>query len=112
MKSMNEAAHKIRTGTSVLIFPEGTRSANGHVQQFKKGGFHLALKSGGNIVPISIIDSHKIVPKGEQRIHSGRIIMNIGRPISVKDYSKKDMDRLMTLVRETIISQMNDLDRI
>ena len=108
IKSMNEAAEKIRNGSSVLIFPEGTRSIDGQIQPFKPGGFHLALKSGCDLVPITIVNSHKIVPKGSLRIEKGSFTMNIHKPIPVKGYSRKDMDRLMSLVRETMISQMNE----
>lgn len=108
VESINSAAEKIRNGASVLIYPEGTRNADGRVQPLKKGGFHLALKSGCDIIPVSITNSHKIVPKGERRIHRGTIIMNIGKAIATKEYVKIDMDSLITRVRETIINQMAD----
>ena len=108
IKSMNEAAEKIRNGSSVLIFPEGTRSIDGRIQPFRPGGFHLALKSGCDLVPITIVNSHKIVPKGSLRIEKGSFTMNFDKPIPVKGYSRKDMDKLMNLVRETMISRMNE----
>ncbi len=108
IRSMNSAVVKIRNGNSVLIFPEGTRSKDGHVQPFKKGGFHLAIKSGCDIVPIAIINSRNIVPKGSLRINKGTIALNVGRPIPVKDYSKKDIDNLVERARESVISQMAD----
>ena len=108
IKSMNEAAEKIKNGSSVLIFPEGTRSIDGQIQPFKPGGFHLALKSGCDIIPITIVNSRKIVPKGSLRIEKGSFTMNIHNPIPVKGYSRKDMDQLMNLVRETMINQMNE----
>jgi 1-acyl-sn-glycerol-3-phosphate acyltransferase len=106
MKSMNEAAEKIKNGASVLIFPEGTRSTDGQLQPFKRGGFHLALKAGCDVVPVAIIDSRYIVPKGSLRINKGTFAINIGRPISLRGYSKKDMDKLMNEVREAIITKM------
>ncbi len=107
-KSMKEVVEKIKNGFSVLIFPEGTRSADGQLQPFKRGGFHLALKSGCDVVPIAIINSRKIVPKGALKINKGTLGMSIGKPISVKDYSKKDMDQLMALTWDAIMSQMNE----
>lgn len=106
VKSMNEAAEKIKHGASVLIFPEGTRSQDGRLQTFKSGGFHLALKSGADIVPVAIVDSHLIVPKGSLRIKKGTILMNIGRSIPTRDCSKKDMNRLMDRVRDALINEM------
>jgi 1-acyl-sn-glycerol-3-phosphate acyltransferase len=108
VKSMNEAAEKMKKGASMLIFPEGTRSEDGRLQPFKNGGFRLALKAGFDIVPVAIINSRNIVPKGSLRINRGAFGLNIGKPISIKDYSKKDVDRLMKVVREAIMSQMGE----
>jgi 1-acyl-sn-glycerol-3-phosphate acyltransferase len=106
VKSMNEAAEKIGNGVSMLIFPEGTRSEDGRLQPFKNGGFRLALKAGCDVVPMAIINSRSIVPKGSLRINKGTFGLHIGKPISVKDYSKKDIDKLMTRVRESMMSLM------
>ena len=95
-------------GSSALIFPEGTRSEDGQLQPFRRGGFHLALKSGSDVVPIAIINTRKIVPKGALKIDKGTVGINFGKPISVKDYSKKDMDQLMGLTWDAIMRQMNE----
>ena len=108
VKSMNEAAEKMERGASMLIFPEGTRSEDGRLQPFKNGGFRLALKAGFDVVPVAIINSRHIVPKGSLRINKGTFGLHIGKPISVKDYSKKDVDRLMKRVRDAIMSQMGE----
>lgn len=110
--SVNKAVEKIRNGTSVLIFPEGTRNADGLVQPFKKGGFHLAFKSGIDIIPISIINSYQISPKNEKKINSGTIIMKIGMAISPNKFHKKEIDKLIKNVREAIINQIDDYKRI
>ena len=109
VKSMNEAAEKIKKGASVLIFPEGTRSRNGRLQSFKPGGFHLALKAGSDIVPVAIMDSHLIVPKGSLRIKKGTILMRIGQPIPTRLYPKKDMNLLMDRVRNALIKEMGGI---
>ena len=105
VRSINEASKRIKNGPSVLIFPEGTRSVDGRIQSFKRGGFHLALKSGCDLLPVTIINSHNIVPKGSLSVNRGVITMAIGKPISVKTYTKKDTDQLMNRVREAIMSQ-------
>lgn len=94
VESMNKAAQRIRDGASVLIFPEGTRSSDGALQGFKRGGFNLAFKAGCDIVPIGISGSHAIVPKGSLRIDSGTIDLRIGAPISLSDYGKRDIQKL------------------
>jgi 1-acyl-sn-glycerol-3-phosphate acyltransferase len=104
--SMNLAADRIRNGASVLIFPEGTRSLDGVLGEFKKGGFHLALKSGCDIVPVAIIKSRDIVPKGSLRINKGIIHLKIGKAIPVKNYSKRDMTLLMEMVHTQVTGMM------
>lgn len=110
VKSMKEAADRFREGSSILIFPEGTRSPDGKLQAFKPGGFHLALKIKGDIVPVSLVGTHRIVPKGSLRIQKGRATMVIGKPISIQDYSKKTMDQLIERVHEAMSQQMQGID--
>ena len=108
VKSMNEAAEKIKNGASILIFPEGTRGQDGRLQTFKSGGFHLALKSGSDIVPVAIVHSHLIVQKGSFRIKKGTILMNIGPSIPTRDCSRKDMNQLMDRVRDAMLNEMKE----
>lgn len=82
IKSIDLAAERVRSGISIFIFPEGTRSEDGTIQYpFKKGGFHLALRSGVPVVPIAIIGSRDILPKGGVIIKPGTIRLVIGKPI-------------------------------
>lgn len=107
VKSLKEAAEKIKKGNSVLIFPEGTRSLDGRLQDFKKGGFKLAMRAGVDIVPIGIKDSYKIVPKGSLRIRKGSFQMTIAPPISINKYGK-DIKSLMQDVRAEMERCMGD----
>ena len=93
-----------------MIFPEGTRSPDGQLQPFKPGGFHLALKIKGDIVPVSIVGTHRIVPKGSLRVQKGKATMVIGKPILIKEYSKKTMDQLMKGVHEAMFQQMQGVE--
>jgi 1-acyl-sn-glycerol-3-phosphate acyltransferase len=102
VEAMNEAARKIRDGMSVTIFPEGSRSPDGSIQPFKKGGFTLAIKSKIPIVPIAIDGSRDIMPKNKFTAASGEIRMRMDRPIETERYSLKDREVLMKRVRETI----------
>jgi len=108
IESMNRAASKIQQGTSVLIFPEGTRSVDGRLQALKKGGFHLALKSNVDIVPLSISKSRDIVPKGSLKVHRGTITMTIGSPIPIKKYSRKDLNVLIESTRKAIAEPLEE----
>jgi len=106
VESMKQAADRIKNGASVLIFPEGTRSPDGRLQAFKKGGFNLAVKAGCDIVPIGIKDSFRIAPKGSLRIQKGAFGLRIGRPVSLSGLGKRDIPRLMEQVRSEMLKQM------
>ena len=103
MKSLEEAAQKIREGKSVITFPEGTRSKDGTIKPFKQGLFHLAIQAGVPIVPISIIGAHKIMPKRTLKVKPGRITMIIGRPVDVSGYTIETRSELIERVRGIII---------
>jgi 1-acyl-sn-glycerol-3-phosphate acyltransferase len=106
MVSMNRAAETIRQGTSVFIFPEGTRSADGVIRDFKKGVFVLAVKSQQPIIPVSISGSYRILPKNSWMIHPGEIRFSIGNPIQTEGIGSSGRDRLMEQVREAIRSNL------
>jgi 1-acyl-sn-glycerol-3-phosphate acyltransferase len=108
IKSIEDTVSKIQNGTSILIFPEGTRSLDGLLQDFKKGGFHLALKSGCAILPIGINQSYKIMSKGSFLINPGRFYMKVGKPIAVEEYKKQDLGQLIMHVRNTIAGLMEE----
>ncbi len=102
VEAMNDAARRIRDGMSVVIFPEGSRSPDGSIQPFKKGGFTLAIKSKVPIVPIAISGTRDIMPKDKLTVAPGEIRMRVGQPIETGSYSLKDREFLMEKVRETI----------
>jgi len=81
MESLSVAERRIRSGASVLLFPEGTRSHDGKMQPFKRGAFALAARSGSPIVPVTINGSFRILPKGTFHIHPGHIELIINSPI-------------------------------
>jgi 1-acyl-sn-glycerol-3-phosphate acyltransferase len=107
--SIQEAAQKIAQGVSVVIFPEGTRSADGQIKSFEAGGFHLAIRSGRPIVPVVICGTHHIMPKGSLRIRSGRILVSIHPPVETASCNSKTKKVLRDTVR-SIMKQ--DLEKI
>jgi len=102
VEAMNDAARKIREGMSVVIFPEGSRSPDGSIQPFKKGGFTLAIKSKVPIVPIAINGSRDIMPKDRLTASSGEIRMRMAPPIETQNYSMKDREFLREKVNQVI----------
>jgi 1-acyl-sn-glycerol-3-phosphate acyltransferase len=100
MQSLKVAADRIRNGTSIVIFPEGTRSCDGTLRYpFKKGGFHLAIQSGVPIVPITVSGTREILPKGGVRVRPGKITMTIMKPINPQG---RDVVPLMEEVYKSI----------
>lgn len=102
VEAMNKAARKIHDGMSVVIFPEGSRSPDGTIQPFKKGGFSLAVKSKVPIVPVALSGSREIMPRGRFVANSGKIRIRVDTPIETENCSVKDREGLMEKVREAI----------
>jgi 1-acyl-sn-glycerol-3-phosphate acyltransferase len=103
-ESFADAVARLRAGTSVLVFPEGTRSMVEGLLPFKRGGFLLALKSGLSIVPIGIVGSGAVQRKGSFRIRPGVIRIHYGSPVDVADYPVSRKKELMDEVRRRIVS--------
>jgi len=101
-ESLKVAADKIKSGVSVLIFPEGTRSLDGRIRPFKKGGFVLAVDSGVPVVPVVITGTRAIMSKGRLRINPGQVSMVIHKPIDTSIYTRKTKGSLMESVRRVI----------
>jgi len=104
LKSIDRAAQAVREGSSIIIFPEGTRSDSGQLLPFKKGGFVLAIKSGQPIVPVSLSGTGAVLPRGWGRIHSRPIKVVFGHPIPTDVCQKVNRDQLMARLREAILA--------
>ncbi len=102
-ESLERAARTIRGGTSVLIFPEGTRSRDGRILPFKKGGFVLSVDAGVPIVPIIIRGTRDIIPKGHFLIRPAPVTMEILDPVETADYTRKTKDQLLERIRSIFI---------
>jgi len=103
MKSLEEAAERMRTGASVILFAEGTRTRDGKLQPFKRGAFSLAVKAGVPIVPVAINNTFGILPKGSIRVRAADIVMVLEKPISTQDVEGREGEmRLISQVREAI----------
>lgn len=103
MKSILQAIEAIKSGDSVLVFPEGTRSETGKLQEFKRGAFVLAYKSNKPIIPVTVLGSYDIIPPGIRRIRGGRVKLVIGESLSTKDYSEKELsDKIHGIMSKNI----------
>jgi 1-acyl-sn-glycerol-3-phosphate acyltransferase len=102
VESLERAVARIRNGTSVLVFPEGTRSPDGSIHAFKKGGFTLAVKARVPIVPVSIRGSRDVLPRSSLRVRPGRIDIHVGEAIPTEGRTLADRNELMEAVRRAI----------
>jgi len=99
MHSITAAAKQINEGTSVVVFPEGTRTPDGELKEFKKGGFLIAVKAQVPVVPVAIRGSYRVMPRNRWRIEPGLVEMEIFPPIITAGMKNSDLDRLMSEVR-------------
>ncbi len=104
IRSLEQAAAQIQSGTSIVVFPEGTRSDDCRVKQFKRGPFALAMKAKVPVVPVTIEGSGLLMPKNSWNITPGIIRVRVGKPIAPADF-EGNRESLIHQVREQIISQ-------
>jgi 1-acyl-sn-glycerol-3-phosphate acyltransferase len=97
--SVEKATDALKSGQSFLIYPEGTRSPDGRLQEFKKGAVVMAIKAGVPIVPMACSGAHRIMEKHSLVIHPGEIVVEFLEPIDASKYSLEERDELNEHVR-------------
>ena len=89
-------------GASLMVFPEGSRTSDGEMKRFKPGIFLLAIENKLPIVPVTIVGSRVVMPKGRLRVEPATVRMIIHPPIATQDLSRDDARPLSERVREII----------
>jgi len=107
VKSLERAKRRIAAGISIVVFPEGTRSRDGRLLPFKKGGFLLAAKTRTRIVPVTIVGSAILLPAGAWRLRAGAIDVFVDKPIVTESYPIGKLRALMDQVRQTIARHLD-----
>ena len=107
MKSIRKGMERLPDGVSVMFFAEGTRSADGTIAPFKKGGFLMALDGGLPILPVTVNGSRRLLPKKSLVFHPGPIEVVVADPIDTGGYTRDTLQDLVDRTREVIVSNFN-----
>ena len=94
LESLDRARDVLKNGTSILVFPEGERTINGGMNNFRKGAFHLAKNARADILPIGMKGLWRAKTKGDWRVRSINVNFNFGRPLYYKNYKHMSTDEL------------------
>jgi 1-acyl-sn-glycerol-3-phosphate acyltransferase len=103
------ATDRLKHGASIFILPEGTRSLDGQLGPFKKGGFHMALDAGADIVPFTFNGSFRILRTGDWKVYPGTIEIDFADAVPTADYTKETLEDLMARVRAAIAGNLKAL---
>ncbi len=101
-RSLERAASRIRQGTSVVVFPEGTRSRDGSVRHFKRGSFSLAMDAGVPVVPVSLVGVKAVVPRGVLSVRAGVVRLVAHPPVATSGRGAEEAAVLAEEVRQTV----------
>jgi len=102
IESLEKATQALRDGQSFLIYPEGTRSADGRLQELKKGTAVMAIKSGVPVVPVACSGAHRVMEKRKLKINPGDILVEFLDPIDSTRYSLEQKDELLREIHDRL----------
>ncbi len=102
VEQINAAKKRITPGTSVIFFPEGTRSYSGELGEFKKGAFKFAMDTGLPVLPVTIIGTRTVLPNNSMDLFPGKATMVIHKPIETKGYTDETIQELMDRTKASI----------
>ena len=108
LASVKQAVEYIKTGSSFLVYPEGTRSPDGRMQRFKKGSFVMAIEAGVPIVPVACSGAHRIMKKNSLIIHPGKVTVRFGKPVDVSGYTVEHRNELAETVHDAVAAELPD----
>ena len=101
-KALSEAIATLKSGTSVVIFPEGERAPKGEMLPFKPGAFYVAMKAGVDIVPMAITGAYEALPVGSAHLRRAELGFIVGDPIPVADYTRQNLRELAERVQQAV----------
>jgi len=102
-RKLGDAVDKLRDGATLIAFPEGTRSKDGHVGAFKAGAFQVAIEAGVPVVPVAIAGSGAVLPPAGFRIRPGTIVLRFGEPIATEAMTVQARNALAQQARDRVV---------
>jgi 1-acyl-sn-glycerol-3-phosphate acyltransferase len=106
LASVKQAVEYIKTGSSFLVYPEGTRSPDGRLHRFKKGSFVMAIEAGVPIVPVACSGAHRIMKKNSLIVYPGKVTVRFGKPVEVSGYTIEQRDELAQKVHDAVAAEL------
>lgn len=108
LKTIRTCIDLIRSGTSIFVFPEGTRSSEKDMLPFKEGSFRIAAKTGCPIIPVAIKDTEKIFETHIPKVEKQEVTIHFGTPIYPDQLSAADKKALGSYVQQVIQSMLEE----
>ncbi|CAM4232898.1 acyl-phosphate glycerol 3-phosphate acyltransferase [Bacillus manliponensis] len=107
LQAIKDGIETLKKGHSIVIFPEGTRSKNGEMAEFKAGSFHLATKAGVAILPVTIDGTYNIFEANGNKMKPAHVTLTIGKPITKEQYEEMDMKELAKHTQDVVTAPFN-----
>ncbi|MEE9912155.1 MAG: 1-acyl-sn-glycerol-3-phosphate acyltransferase [Deltaproteobacteria bacterium] len=107
IESINKGIDRLPRGASIMVFAEGTRSPDGQIHEFKKGGFVTAVRRKIPILPVTVNGSRRILPKKSLAVTPGKIQVVIGDPIDAGGYTADSVQALIDRTREAVMANFD-----
>jgi len=111
LKAISEGVENLKSGYSMLIFPEGTRSRSNNMGEFKQGSMRLAIKAGVPIVPITLYDTYKVMEGNNGKIKKANAKLIIDKPIYLDNMSKEEKSNISEVVQNIIQNNLDNLNK-
>ena len=104
---LRDAGARVRGGTLLVVFPEGTRSTDGSIGEFKPGAFYLAQRSGAPVVPVYLDGGNRALPKGTFRFRPADLLVRVLPPLTGEEGAGGAKERIAASVRDRIVLERN-----
>lgn len=109
LRTLSRTAELIDSrGISVLFFPEGGRSKDGKLREFKDGAAYIAIKAQAPLVPLALVGTHEVMPMGSGIVHSGRVRLRIGDPIPTHGLTLRERNSITEAARAQVEKMLSE----